>query len=343
MKSNLKFTVSQFQIFDDEMGKYAAQLGIKYIQMNTPALGDPSAGVWTFDMLKDLKDKIESYGLEFLMIENVPLNFYDKVILGLPGREEQLENYCSIIKNMGKLNIKILGHHFSPTFVWRSKMDAPGTGGSKAAEFKASEFTNNDALYEIMKRKRHLLDYNVFEIADGLTAEQLFENYKYFMDYVLPVAEENNVKLALHPDDPPLRNFGNFQRMIATEDDHKRLANRFPSDYWGANLCLGCCSEMGGGASVHNLIDLYAKQNKLFGIHFRDVKGVMPEFTECFLGEGNYNPAKVMKHLIEVGFDGPLMEDHVNAMDYDSQYGHRARAHEIGYMKGLVNAVETFF
>jgi len=341
MKSKIRMCVSQFQVFDDEMAAFAKQLGITNIQLNTPTL--PGEKIWDFDALKNLRDRIESHGLKLVMIENVPLVYYDKVILGLPGRDEQLENYIQTIRNLASLGVEIFGHHFSASFVWRTDMEAVGRGGARSSEFDFSKWStsNNacDGLKELMKRKRHFLDYDVFEVASGLTEEDMFRNYEYFMNAVIPVAEECNIKLALHPDDPPIKEFNGYVRLIASKEDYERAMNIANSPMWGANLCLGCCSEVNGADSVKEYIKFLGERGKLFAVHFRDVIGTLPVFRECFLGEGNFEPPEIMKMLIDYGFDGLIMEDHVPKMDYDSAYCHRARAHELGYMKGLIDTL----
>lgn len=336
MKSKIRMCVSQFQVFDDEIASYASQLGYTNIQLNSPAL--PGDKLWSYEDLKNLRDSAESRGLKLVMIENVPLIFYDKIILGLPGRDEQLDNYITTIKNLASLGVEIFGHHFSPTFVWRTQ-DLLGRGGAHVTAFDADDFSTegNEAMKELMRRKRHLLDYDVFEVAKGLTAEQLFKNYEYFMKAVIPVAEQCGIKLALHPDDPPLRYGNGIERMISSLADYERAMNIANSPNWGANLCLGCCSELGGADAVKEAIRFFAERGKLFAVHFRDVKGCLPHFQECFLGEGNFDPAEIMHLLVDSGFDGLIMEDHVSKLDYDSVYGHRARAHELGYIKGLID------
>ena len=339
MKSRIRLTVSQFQVFDDEMGRFAAQLGIRNIQMNTPRL--PGKGIWDLDALRELKARIESYGLKLVMIENVPLTFYDKVILGLPGRDEQLDNYCQTIRNLASLGVEVFGHHFSPTFVWRTDTAAPGRGGAGVTAFELDRMRlDSNALEELMRRKGHLLDYDVFETASGLSEEDLFRNYAYFLDAVLPVAEACGLKLALHPDDPPIKHFGGIERMITSLEDYQRAMELANSPMWGVNLCLGCCSEGGGAQAVRRSIEYLGERKKLFCIHFRDVQGNLDGFQECFLGEGNYNPAEMMALLIRLGYDGFIMEDHVSKLSYDSPYGHRARAHELGYIKGLIDMFE---
>jgi mannonate dehydratase len=178
-----------------------------------------------------------------------------------------------------------------------------------------------------------------------LSAEAMWANYERFMHAVLPVARDAGVKLALHPDDPPVPMLGGVARIFSTPDDFRR-AERIAEatgagEAWGLDLCLGCCSEMPGGrANVVEMIEHFGPRGKILYVHFRDVQGTVPAFQECFLGEGNWDPAEIMLLLRRSGFDGFLLDDHVPIMDGDTPWGHRARAHAIGYMQGLLNMLD---
>ena len=129
-----------------------------------------------------------------------------------------------------------------------------------------------------------------------ITEDQMWANYEYFIKAVLPVAEEEGLKLALHPDDPPVPMLGGVARLFYRPWGFKHayeLAGGSPS--WTLDLCLGCCSEMAGGkANVTEMIEYFAPKGAIAYIHFRDVQGTVPNFTECFIGDGNYDPAEVM-------------------------------------------------
>jgi mannonate dehydratase len=177
---------------------------------------------------------------------------------------------------------------------------------------------------------------------DVVTEEQMWANYEYFMRAVLPVAEEAGIKLALHPDDPPVPMLGGVARLFRNVEGFKRAHEIAQSDAWGLDLCLGCCSEMpGGAANVMAMIEHFGPLGRILYIHFRDVQGTVPSFQECFIGEGNYDPAHVMLALKNNGFTGFLLDDHVPHVVDDSPWGHRARAHAIGYMQGLLRMMEV--
>jgi mannonate dehydratase len=160
------------------------------------------------------------------------------------------------------------------------------------------------------------------------------------MRAVIPVAEEAGVQLALHPDDPPVLMLGDVARLFRSIDGFKRALAISPSPAWGLDLCLGCCSEMPGGATnVMEMIDHFGPLNRILYVHFRDVQGTVPAFQECFLGEGNYDPATVLLALKRVGFRGFLLDDHVPRVVDDTTWCHRGRAHAIGYLQGMLNMV----
>jgi mannonate dehydratase len=188
-------------------------------------------------------------------------------------------------------------------------------------------------------------------LEEPIGSERMWDNYRVFLDAVLPVAEEVGVRLALHPDDPPTDiPLGGVARILSSPQALERageLAGDSPA--WGLDLCLGSVSEMGGTETVNRVIDTFGPQGRIVYVHFRDVQGVVPRFQESFLGEGNYDPAAVLSRLAAVGFDGFLIDDHVPAMIGDEDtwanttsaaYCSRGRAHAIGYLQGLLHALD---
>lgn len=316
-------------IHDIETYQYAKQLGVDGLNFNTPNL--PGEEYWTYEDMKALVDRCAKYGLSVDFLENVPIEFYDDVMLAGPNRDKQIENYCKIIENMGKAGIPVLGHHFAPNFVWRTSNDAPGRGGVKVTEYDANK----------EKETGNTVQYSYVDDRPIPDREELWKNYEYFLDAVLPVAEKNNVKLAVHPSDPPMEVCGGAARIFASLDDFKyaeKLAKGSPA--WGINLCIGCMSEIEGEKTVIEALQYFGPKKRIIQIHFRDVLGTLPCFKECFLGEGNFNPAKVLVAMKDCGFDGYVMDDHVPAIVNDTPWGHRARAHETGYIQGMIKMME---
>lgn len=316
-------------IYDVETYQFAKQLGAEGLNFNTPDL--PGEEYWTYEDLQTLVDRCAEYGMSVDMLENVPIEFYDDVMLAGPKRDRQIENYCKIIENMGRAGIPVLGHHFAPNFVWRTSNDVIGRGNVHVTAYDAG----------VEAQTGNSVQYSYVDDRPIPEREVLWENYAYFLDHVLPVAEKSNVRLAVHPSDPPIEVCGGAPRIFASLDDliyAEKLAKGSPA--WGLNLCLGCMSEIEGQKTVMEAIKYFGPKKELIQIHFRDVCGTLPSFKECFLGEGNFNPAEVMVALRDYGFDGYIMDDHVPAIVNDSPWGHRARAHQTGYIMGLIKMME---
>jgi mannonate dehydratase len=342
----IRVAVGQFHELTEERLRFAAQIGATGLQMNNPTL--PGDSRWEQKDVRALVDQVEAAGLKFEAIENVPTHFYHKAMMGLEGRDEQIENYQATIRAVARAGIPVLGLHFMPNSVWTTKRDAATRGGAVARQFDMSvveaNIDNLELLRSFMPTTLGRASSMPLFGKDGplITEEQMWSNYTYFMNAVLPVAEEEGLKLALHPDDPPVPMLGGVARLFYKPDNFKKayeLVGKSPS--WTLDLCLGCCSEMvGGRKNVTEMIEFFAPKGRISYIHFRDVKGSVPDFTECFIGDGNFDPAEVIVLLAKNGFDGFLLDDHVPKMDGDSDWNHRGRAHAIGYMQGLIRMAE---
>ncbi len=336
----IRIGVGQFNELTDEKLRFAQQLGVDGIQMNTPKL--PGESRWEEQDLRALVQRCDDFGLILEAIENVPVHFYDKVMLGQPGRDEQMENYCATIRAVGAAGIPVLGYHFMPNSVWRTERMAPGRGGAGCTQFDMAIVESRHGRDEMIGFLPTALGrQSAMPIYDGeniVGAGKMWANYAYFLEHALPAAEAAGVKLALHPDDPPMPMLGGVARLFWCPDNFKRAWEMSAgSPAWGLDLCLGCCSEMTGGKdAVREMIEFFGPKGRITYVHFRDVKGTVPCFTECFLGEGNYDPAEVMTLLRRTGFTGFLLDDHVPHMDDDTDWNHRGRAHAIGYMQGLL-------
>jgi len=339
----IRVAVGQFHELTEERLRFAAQIGVSGLQMNNPSL--PGDSRWEEADVKALVDQVEEAGLKFEAIENVPTHFYHKAMMGLEGRDEQIENYQATIRAVARAGVPVLGLHFMPNSVWTTDRSGKTRGGATARRFDMSVV---EAHIDDLEKLRAFMPTTLGRASsmplfgkDGpfISEEMMWSNYEYFMKAVLPVAEEEGLKLALHPDDPPVPMLGGVARLFYKPDNFKKayeLVGQSPS--WTLDLCLGCCSEMVGGKdNVKEMIEYFAPKKAISYIHFRDVQGTVPDFTECFIGDGNFDPAEVMILLAENGFEGFLLDDHVPKMDGDSDWNHRGRSHAIGYLQGLIN------
>ncbi len=314
--------------FNNDAMLMAKQLGANGIHFNTPPI--PGEKTWDKTALKWLIDYAKGFDLKLEAIENVPIRFYDKVMLGQKGKDEQIENYCNIIKNMGELNIPLLGHHFCPNWAWRTSLIAKGRGNANVSEYvKANEKNGNAYVYPYITDQ------------EFPTREELWKNYEYFLKAVIPVAEKYGVKLMAHPSDPPLPEVdGKARILISHEDFISADAITGNSNAYNINLCLGCFSQLGGEKEVLNAIEYWGSRKKIGLVHFRDVQGNGENFKECFLGEGNFDPAKVLIALKKVDYQGCIMDDHVPYTVNATRWGHLGRAHEGGYVQGMIKMLD---
>ncbi len=306
---------------------FALQAGVTHAVSRLPVR--PDGGIsWTFEDLLALRESYRRLGLKLEVIEpglggESQMN---RAKLGIDGRDEDIENCKTLIRNMGKLDIPVLCYNFMAEFNWvRTSVDIPVRGGALVSGYD----------HELMK------DAPLTE-AGVVTKEQLWANMKYFLEQVVPVAEASKVRLALHPDDPPVSSIKGISRIITSLNSLKKALDLAPSPYSGVTFCQGTLATA-GEPIPETIMDL-GQKNKIFFVHFRDTVGNAEKFCESFHDEGQTDMFAAMKAYVKVAFDGPVRVDHVPTMEGDSNsdpgYSETGRLFALGYLKGLKEAAE---
>ena len=307
----------------DDRLQFAAQLGIKNIIVHTPQLrGD---GYWDFRDLLMMRTRVEAEGLKLYAIENMPRDFYDKIRMGLPGRDEQMEKVRETVRNMGRAGIHCLGYDWMLVGVWRTGRSPTATSRGRAAVTSYDhELAKNAPIYE----------------GGEFDDETMWANYTYFLENVVPVAEEFGVVLALHPDDPPVPSIAGTARIFRSTEAYKRVIGIVDSPSNCLEFCQGTVSEWCETAEdVYDAIRYFASRQKIAYVHFRNVRGVVPSFEETFIDDGKVDMLQAMRAYKESDFRGVLIVDHTPRVVGDSRWGHRGRAYGIGYIKALLKCV----
>jgi len=278
---------------------------------------------WSYMNLARLKTTYEDHGFIFEVLESRPP--MNKIKLGLPGKDQELEYVIDLIRNMGALGIPVWCYEWMPIMNWmRTTTTAPARGGALATGYD----------HEMMKNAP-LTEYGI------VTDETLWANLEEFLKIVVPIAEEAGVKLAMHPDDPPLSPIRGLARIMRSVENYQRLLDLVPSPVNGIALCQGNFTLMTDDLPA--VIRHFGKQGKIFFAHFRDVRGTVEKFVETFHDEGKTDMLGCMEAYRDIGFEGVLRPDHVPTMEGDSNdnpsYSSIGRLFAIGYIKGLREAV----
>ncbi len=298
---------------------FVKQVGIQWVALPT---GGTRATLETFI---ELKARVEAAGLKVWNIGNSNVHNMEEVTLGLPGRDQKIDEYKQFLRNLAKAGIKYTTYAHMGNGIWSSERETTRGGASARALNLASPQAAGN--WGGKKFTGDLTHGRVF------TKEEIWENYRYFIKAVVPVAEEVGIRIGIHPDDPPQPVLGGVPRCIfGNFEGYVKALEIANSPNIGVCLCCGTWLEGGKmmGKTVIEAIDYFGKRGKLWKIHYRNVTAPLPHFVETFIDNGYMDMYQIMKALKKVDFRGAVIADHVPDMVGGAKAGW---AYSFGMMK----------
>jgi mannonate dehydratase len=316
----------------DETLAVLAALGVNHIcsRLPSPRLDEN----WSVEGLTHLRERIEAFGIHLDMVP-LPLSSsyitqaeMPGIMLGKsPDRDREIDDLCRMIRNASRAGIPALKYNMSVLGVVRTE-PTTGRGGARYSTFKYDRARQEPPSTE----------------AGPMPPEVYWERITYFLDRVIPVAEEGKVRLACHPHDPgmpPDRGYRGVHTVLGSVEGLKRFVQIRASDYHGLNFCQGTVAEMldDPGREIFDVIRYFGLRKKIFNVHFRNIQGRFLDFRETFIDDGDVDMLAALRVYKEVGYDGMLMPDHVPRIAGDAG-GAQAFAYTFGYIKALMRAVD---
>jgi len=299
--------------------------------------GDPEK-LWSADELLELRRAVEAEGLKLEAIENFDPAHWHDVLLDGPKKKQQLENVKTIIRNLGAAGIPIMGYNFSIAGVCGRTHAPYARGGAMSVGMEGPLDT------PMPKGMAWNMVYDPNapqENVPAATHEQLWNRLGEFLNEVVPVAEEAGVKLALHPDDPPMPFMRGQPRLVYQPELYQRVIDLKPSPANALEFCLGSLAEMvpQQQTDIYETVEQYSRQQKLAYVHFRNVTGKVPFYRETFIDDGDIDMLRVLRILKRNNFDGVLIPDHTPQMACAAPW-HAGMAFALGYMRAELQMIE---
>jgi mannonate dehydratase len=302
--------------------KLATQVGVTHAIVGVSGALSRAPRDRYVEVLGKIKDDLAAAGMKFAGVESHPVPA-EKIKLGLPGRDEEIENYMAAIKALARVGVPLVCYNWMAGIGWfRTRVDLPGRGGALLTEFD-------------LAAANKLGPTRWGEVSEA----KVWSNLEYFLRAVIPVAEQVNMKMALHPDDPPLSPLRGVGRILTSAANYRRILKMVPSPVNGITFCQANFKLM--GEDIAALVREWGAQKKIFFVHFRDVEGTRERFRESFHDISPVDLAQMLRIYHEAGFEGPIRPDHAPTLDGEANdkpgYAMGGKLFAFGYMKGVMD------
>lgn len=306
----------------------------------------PVGEIWPSEKIIELKETIANAGLKLNVIESVPV--HEEIKMGLSSRDFWIKNYKETLKNLSKAGIKIVCYNFMPVFDWtRTELDAKLSDGSNSLKYDNNKIKEIDPLSGKLTLPGWDLSYQtedlrrIIESYQSISEDMLMDNLIYFLKEIIPVAEEENILMAIHPDDPPWPIFG-LPRVVTNKERVEQLLNAVDSKNNGLTFCTGSFGANPNN-NLYEIIDV--AKDRIHFVHARNIKR-LDEYsfqeTSHLARDGSLNLAHIIEKLYESGFTGPIRPDH-GRMIWGEQgrpgYGLYDRALGAMYFNGVLDTL----
>lgn len=297
------------------------------------------APLWSRAHMEGIVAMLARHDLRVAAMENISPNFWSDILLDGPLRDSQMAAMKQLVTDAGAAGIPVIGYNFSLAGVWGWQRKRAARGGAMTAVFALDEIDGQSPIPDGMVGNMRYRPAVAGAAPVTVDDDTLWARLAAFLQELVPVAEAAGVRLAAHPDDPPVDRLRGTARLVNSHAKYDRLLDLVPSRANALEFCIGSLAEMSDG-DIYAAVRHYAGRDALAYVHFRNVRGKVPHYVETFVDEGDVDMARVLRILHEAGFDGVMVPDHVPDFDCPAPW-FAGNAYTVGYMKALVNQISA--
>jgi mannonate dehydratase len=340
------------KLLGEEGARYASQLGVSDVVVHlmdyarnadSSAYQDGGVGpvsgecidtpLWDYDRMAETVAILGRHGLKVAAMENLSPNFWSDILLDGPKKHQQMDGLKQLVRDAGRAGIPVIGYNFSLAGVWGWQRKRIARGGATTAVFAAEEFDTQEPIPDGMVWNMRYRPEIPGAAPITVDEQELWSRLEWFLKELVPVAEKASVRLAAHPDDPPVERLRGTARLVNSHAKYERLLALAPSPANALEFCVGSLQEMVDG-DVYQTTRHFARLGSIAYVHFRNVRGKVPHYVETFVDDGDVEMAEIVRVLRDEGFDGVMVPDHVPELDCPAPW-HAGHAYTVGFMKAL--------